>query len=65
MANAQYWREQAEMLRRMARIPARRHRRIPPGLLPLRLRLRCDPASAHRVRQTNDAPVMPASLLAG
>ena len=63
MANAQYWREQADMLRRLARTADRGQRRISAERLPLRLRLRCDPTSARRRAQTRGAAVvLPARL---
>jgi hypothetical protein len=65
MANAQYWREQADMLRRLARTSERGQRRISAERLPLRLRLRCDPTSARRLPVTKDAAVVQPPRLAG
>jgi hypothetical protein len=65
MANAQYWREQANMLRRLTRTSDRGQRRVSAERLPLRLRLRCDPTSARRLPRTNEAIVVLPARLAG
>src|SRR5262249_49567468 len=61
VANAQYWRRQIQMMYRLAR-DAERRRRIPPRLLPLRLRFPSALVSAGAVQGTRGGALMKVSL---